>query len=271
MFVIQLFMRHIYLLFLLFTVQSHSQNHLDFYFKSRNVKGGIVIRNEEGNYYASNNELEPNRYYPPAATFNMFNYLLVKYYQDKNQLTDVLPWDGVKRHFFNEVQLDWNKNTNVNEAFLTNNDWYFQEYLNKLPQKYVSNVLEQIKYTNSSWNNEIPYYWQFGGLLCSSDQQISFLKKLRNNELPFNTNHQKELIELMKVSSKGGLDLYGIDGHTVYLGERVEWFIGFLEKDSKRYYFSIRTYFSIEEEWNATNSNYKYDILSDIFDSLHLI
>ena len=73
-------MRAFYFIVLLTSITTNAQNYLDFYFKSRGVKGGIIIQSDTGDYIAFSDDFEGNKPSPPAATFHMFSYLMVYYY-----------------------------------------------------------------------------------------------------------------------------------------------------------------------------------------------
>lgn len=263
-------MRAFYFIVLLTSITTNAQNYLDFYFKSRGVKGGIIIQSDTGDYIAFSDDFEGNKPSPPAATFHMFSYLMVHDYLPQF-ITEEYQWDGVPRYFFNKKQPHWNSDTNLSEAFVYKNDWFFQEMYQLIPQDVFKNKLKESKFTHVQWNNDIPYFWQFGGLMATPDQQIQFLKKLTRLELPFSIQAQNKLIHLLKIEESPKLKISGFEGYTVWNGERLEWFVGYIEKDKKRYFFSTRTFFSIEEEWDNDKSKEKFLITSQIFSVLGLI
>lgn len=265
-------MKYFYLGFLfLFYLNAQSQYYLDFHFKSKEIKGEIIVKNENDTFFATSQEIEGNFPTPPSSLFLMFSYLMVSDTFPEYISSKKYAWDGVNRFFFNEKRELWNKNTNLTEAFLSKNDWFFQEMLRQIPSGVIKEKLHEIEYTHAKWNEDIPYYWQFGGMLATPEQTLSFLKKLVNLELPFSQESQKRLLHLIKINEENGRRLYGMDAYTIYQGERVEWFVGFYEKGDQRYYFSIRTYFSIEKPWDNSYSQQKYIILSEVFDSLDLL
>lgn len=265
-------MKYFYIsfLYILSICSVFGQNYLDYHFKSKGVKGGIVILSDSPVYFATSEEFEGLKSAPPSSLYLMFAYLMVAdYFPQPHQ--NSLKWDGISRSFFNETKEEWNNDTYLKQAFLNKNDWYFQEFMSKIPKQEIQNKLKEIAYTNNEWNDEIPYYWQFGGLLSNPSQHISFLQKLVNKSLPFSKEAQNDLLNLLKISEKEGMKLYGMDAYTIYKGERVEWFIGFFEKFEKRYYFSTRTYFSIENEFQTPDKQQKFIITSEIFDALNLL
>ena len=264
-------MKQLYIIVLFFSsLYSFGQNYLDFHFKSRGVKGGIVIQNESGSYFAASDEFEGHKSSPPSSLYLMFSYLMVMDHFIGNEQQQ-LKWDGVSRSFFNQKRDSWNKDSDLNQAFLNKNDWYFQEYLSKINKEQIVMRLKEIGFTNAQWNNEIPYYWQFGGLMVTPEQNISFIKKLVNKQLPFSIAAQEQLLNLLKISEQKGMKLFGMEGYTIYMGERVEWFVGYFEKESKRYYFSTRTLFNIENEFEPANGQQKFILTSTIFDELNLL
>lgn len=259
------------LLFSLYFNTSYSQNYLDFYFKSRSINGAIIIVNEDDTYFASNRETEGMKETPPSNLFHLFAYLMI---YDKNihkKESLYLKWDSVNRYFFNETRKEWNKDTDLDTAFKEHNDWYFQTYLNDFTKEEIEQKLKVIGYTNKKWNDEIPYYWQFGGMLITANQQIKFLKKLFKKELPFSVESQEKLLQLLKINQNPSIKLYGLDAFTVYNGERIDWFTGVLEKEGKHYFFSTRTYHNIETDMNENYPKEKFVITSEIFDILYLL
>src|SRR5690606_31666730 len=115
-------MKHVLLFLFLGIFQINAQSYLDYYFKANNVKGGIVIFDENKNQWIFNSESEAFTNSPIASHFHLWQALVGL--DEKVFKTDVKEkqrWDGVKLSFFGQRKLDWNNDINLVDALRTKN------------------------------------------------------------------------------------------------------------------------------------------------------
>lgn len=241
-----------------------AQSYLDYYFKSNNINGGIVIYDENKNEWIFNTETEPFYNTPAAAHFHLWQALVgleEKVY--KIDVKDKIKWDGVKRYFFDEKFSQWNQDTNLIDALKYKNDWYFDVLKTKLsPESYNLNiknasVLKDIK------NNELSYFWNYAAS-TNPNTMILFLKDLYYNNLPFNKKSQQFIYNQLLIDQKLALHT----STTSFDGKKIDWTIGIYLKQAKPIYFSLRTYTPLDSDKLEDYEKRKNLILGEIFNVL---
>ncbi len=259
-------MRFILLLFLLVFFQGHSQTYLDFYFKSKGIDGAIVIYNENKDEWIFNKESEPFTNTPPAAHFQLWMALvgLQQKVFDVNEKV-FLPWDGVKRTYFDQRKPEWNQNTNLVQALKTQNDWYFAHLKEVLEEKEYQNTIKTNDFLREINNNKWMYFWNYGAL-TNPNTMILFLKDLYENNLPFDAKYQKFLFNQLLIDHKLALRT----STTSYMGEKIEWTLGVYFTKEKPVYFSLRTHHSLDESQREDYEKQRNLLIAEIFDALNL-
>lgn len=257
-------MRYCTFLLCFIVTQSFSQGFLDFHFKSNNIKGAVVIFNEEKNEWIFNDDKEAFWNTPAASHFHLWQTLVgletkVLSMNEKN----VYKWDGVKRSFFGERKVLWNKDMNLSQALKYKNDFYFNQLKNSLSREiYVSNI-EKGSFLKDIKDVELPYFWNFTGL-TNPNTMILFLKDLHKKSLPFNQQSQNFLLSQLSLNENIILHT----SSTSYLGEKIEWTIGIYNAKKNPIYFSYRTQLSVEEIMDEDYLKRRDRVLLEIFQSL---
>jgi len=125
--------------------------------------------------------------------------------------------------------------------------WYSQLLSPMIGMQRIKYYLSLFEYGNqdmngdSGKNNGLSHAWLSSSLKISLVDQISFLKKLVQEELPVSKQAIKKTKNLLfEEELENGWKLYGKTGG----GERVMWYVGWVEKDSEAYVFvlNIRHY-----------------------------
>jgi len=242
-----------------------AQNYLDYYFKSNNIEGAIVIYNQNKDEWLFNTEVEPFNNTPVAAHFQLWQALVgLEEKVFKTEVNKKQLWDGVKRSFFDERRPEWNNDTNLVDALKNKNDWYFDLLKNKLSEKsYLENIKNASLFKEIK-NNEFLYFWNYAGL-TNPNTMILFLKDLYEGKLPFNKKHQQFILNQLFINENLAIHT----AETSYLGQKIDWTIGIYLKQDKPVYFSMRTYRSLETEKLENYEKRKNLIISQIFDVLN--
>lgn len=265
--------RKLFFVVLLFTTGTlFSQSYLDFYFKSKDIDGAIIIYNETQNTWIFNNEFDVKEGTPPGATFHLLHALIGLDLGLLSEAPEIYErWDGINRYYFGNLMTQWNCNTNLDEALYYSNDWYFDRLAHELKPKDYYYFLNRLQYSNRVVRKDISGFWNYGGLLVTPEQQLEFLKKLYHNKLPFATKNQQYVLGKMLVDENPDYTLYGYNAYTVYKGKATDWWIGILKTRTDTYYFSTRIYKSIEDIPVKDFAAFKYTITFEIFKILKMI
>lgn len=258
-------MKYVLLFLFLSFFKVHAQNYLDYYFKSNNINGAIVIYNQNKDEWLFSSEVEPFNNTPAAAHFHLWQALVgLEEKVFKIDVKENFLWDGVKRSFFDGRRTDWNKDTNLIEAIKNNNDWYFDRLQNNLPQESYTTNIKNSTFFKEIKNNELQYFWNYAAL-TNPNSMILFLKDLYEGKLPFNSKNQQFVFNQLLKDQKLAIHT----ATTSYLGKKIDWTVGVYLKQNKPIYFSLRTYTSLEAEKLDDYEKRKNLILAQIFEVLN--
>lgn len=244
---------------------------LDFVFKTNELQGGVVVQNTTGSFVAYNSELELRKETPPAATYLPIAYLLIAENFPTYMYQQQLEWDGIHRTFFGQKRPEWEKSSTLVEAFINQNDYFFQYFLEKIPQNQLDTIHKKVGYSSISELFHLPYYWQFGGIETSLVKQIAYIKQLHQQRLPFSKISQNQVNNLMMIASIRGRKLHGIHAHTSFRGDSVHWFVGWLAGTEDTHYFALRIYHPIDSDKAPPTPEKMEHFLMQIFQTLYIL
>ena len=191
------------------------------FFRAADAQGTIVI----GDSRAGNDVTfvyDPERAarrYSPASTFKIPHSLFAL---DAGILRDefqVIAWDGVKR----PIEA-WNEDQNLRSAMRHSTVWVYEEFARRLGNVRETAYLRKIAYGNAVVGRGKPF-WVEGDLTISANEQMSFLRRLYRNELPFRVEHQRLIKDVMV--NEAGKD-WILRAKTGWSG-KVGWWVGWVE------------------------------------------
>lgn len=202
------------------------------YYDQFNVDGSFVLYDPQDNKYIFYNQDQFEQTFSPASTFKICNSLIgleTGVIKDENF---VIPWDSIMRQ-----NPKWNTNHDLKTAFKNSTVWYYQELARRVGGQQMKYWLDKANYGNADTSGGIDKFWLTGGLRISPKQQIDFLKRLHDNQLPF-SQRSVDIVKNIMIA-KDTLD-YIVRAKTGW-GEQnnkdIGWYVGYLETKNKVYYF----------------------------------
>ncbi|NPD47785.1 MULTISPECIES: penicillin-binding transpeptidase domain-containing protein [unclassified Lentimicrobium] len=81
----------------------------------------------------------------------------------------------------------------------------------------------------SDHRSNIDNFWLQGDIRISANAQISFLKRLLNNELPFSIENQEIVKTLMLTDSTENYKVYSKTGWALRVDKQIGWLVGFVD------------------------------------------
>jgi beta-lactamase class D len=169
------------------------------------------------------------RRYSPASTFKIPHTLFAL---DAGILRDefqVIPWDGVKRS--TEA---WNEDQDLRSAMRNSTVWVYERFARQLGDKREADYMRKIGYGNAVTAGGQPF-WVEGDLAISANEQISFLRRLYRNELPFRIEHQRLVKDVM--INEAGRD-WILRAKTGWSG-KIGWWVGWVEWPTGPVFFAL--------------------------------
>jgi beta-lactamase class D len=93
-------------------------------------------------------------------------------------------------------------------------------------------------YGNEDISGGIDLFWLEGGLRISPRQQIAFLRKLYDGDLPFSPHTMETVKDIMVLERTGEYVLRGKTGWAARPEKETGWFVGYLERGKDVYFFA---------------------------------
>jgi beta-lactamase class D len=168
--------------------------------------------------------------YSPASTFKVPHTLFAL---DAGVVKDefqVFPWDGVKRGY-----APHNQDQNLRSAMRHSALWVYEKFAKAIGEEKARSYLSRISYGNMDPSTKGGAYWVDGKLAISAEEQVVFLKKLYQNDLPFELEHQRLLKDVMIVEAEKDWILRAKTGWEGRHG----WWVGWVEWSAGPVFFAL--------------------------------
>ena len=220
----------IFILFLLFNSFLFAKDiEIENIFKNKQIDGTIVIESLNTKKISIYNDKRAEKLYSPASTFKIPNTLIAL---NEGVVTkdSVIVWDKKIREYES-----WNKDQTLLTAFKSSCVWCYQEFASKIGVEKYKKYLKELNYGNKKIGDEITRFWLDESLKITVFEQLSFLKRLYKNELPFKLEDMNTLKEIM-IDEKN--EDYIIRAKTGWEG-KYGWYVGYVETKDDVWFFAM--------------------------------
>lgn len=199
-------------------------------FENNNINGTFVLKNLKSQRTFIYNNKRSSKKYIPASTFKILNSMIALQEKSIISVNDTIKWDGVDKGY----KL-WNKDQTMYTAFPISCVWFYQELARRTGQEKMQKWLVKSDYGNRIIKNKVDNFWLEGKLAISANEQVAFLEKLINNELPFDKNIQETVKTIMITDSSESYTIHSKTGWSGGIG----WNVGYIEKDDDVWVFAL--------------------------------
>jgi len=202
------------------------------FFDEFDAKGTIVVVDDRLNsrpVWVYEQERASKRF-SPASTFKIPHTLFAL---DAGVVRDefqVFEWDGIERDYSGH-----NRDQDLRSAMRSSALWVYQQFAEEVGEEEARNYLERIDYGNADPTTDEGAYWVDGDLAISAREQVSFLNRLYRNELPFKTEHQRLVKDIMIVEAGRNWILRAKTGWEGRMG----WWVGWVEWPTGPVFFAL--------------------------------
>jgi beta-lactamase class D OXA-2 len=202
------------------------------FFSDFQAKGTILIADERqaGRVLLVFNQERAAKRYSPASTFKIPHTLFAL---DAGVVLDefqVFRWDGIERSFAGH-----NQDQDLRSAMRNSALWLYEQFAEEIGEEKAAEYLEKIDYGNADHFTPRGSYWVDGSLEISAHEQISFLRKLFHNKLPFPVEHQRLVKDLMITEAGRNWILRAKTGWEGQYG----WWVGWVEWPAGPVFFAL--------------------------------
>lgn len=234
-------------------------------FTKYNANGSILIYNSNNNSYTGYNLTRCKKGFLPASTFKIPNSLIAL----ETEVADVdtqYKWGG------DELYLkSWQKDMNLKEAFKLSNVSVYQKIAVDIGLEKMKYYISIFQYGHMNINKDnINTFWLEGNSKITQFEQIDFLKRMYNYELPMSNQNVDTVKDFMLNEVGQGYKIYSKTGLSVTNGRPNGWYVGFIETQDNVFYFAL----NIEQNDRANLDNFlsiRKDITMDVFKMLKII
>ena len=234
-------------------------------FDQLKVDGSILIYNQKENVYIGYNLDRCNVAFCPASTFKIPN-TLIALESGVATTESVFKWNGEKRTY-----ATWEKDMTIQEAFNVSAVPVYQEIARHIGVERMNYYTQLFNYGNLDIRPEnIDNFWLEGESSITQYQQVYFLQKLYNLQLPISENAMKLTKEIMLYETKDDHKISGKTGWAVRQNETITWFVGFIETNDNVYIFATNVAPNENTDLN-TFSQVRIELTKEIFRELEII
>lgn len=212
------------------------------YFEAQGVEGAFILYDSNEDTYVRYNAERCAERFMPASTFKVLNALIALEMGTIADENEVIEWDGVDRGY-----AAWNQDHNLRTAMAHSAVWFYQELARRAGRERMQHYVDAVGYGNQDISGQIDSFWLEGELRISPEEQIQFLRRLYEGDLPFSDGTMRVVREVIVLEETEEYALSGKTGWASRIEPQIGWFVGYLERDGNVYFFAT----NVEREASA--------------------
>ncbi|MGP1665846.1 MAG: penicillin-binding transpeptidase domain-containing protein, partial [Rhodanobacter sp.] len=170
---------------------------------------------------------------------------------DTGAVTDeyeVIRWDGKPRGIESGLIPQWNRDQTLASGLRYSTVWLYQILARRAGAAKMQQWIDRVDYGNRDIGGGIDQFWLTGKLRISAREQIDFLRRLADGQLPFSARAQEAVRRISVIESAPH---YVMHAKTGWAGSRtrqdpagkagsdIGWYVGWLEADGRRWFFAL--------------------------------
>jgi beta-lactamase class D len=199
---------------------------------SANVVGSVLVFDPQTNTAYSNDFQRCDKGYLPASTFKIPNSIIALETGVVENDSSLFKWNGEKRRL-----QAWEQDLIFKDAFRVSCVPCYQEIARKIGVERMKEYLTKLNYGNMVVDSStIDLFWLEGESTITMNQQLDFLKRYYNSELPISERTHEIMKRLMLIESNDSWSFSGKTGWAIRNGNNIGWFVGYLEKGNQVFF-----------------------------------
>lgn len=216
------------------------------HFEREGVEGTFVLYTPKTNTYQVHNRSRACERFIPASTFKIPNTLIALEAGVVTSVDETLPWDGQERWYD-----AWNQEHSIRSGFRVSAVWLYQELARRVGDTTMRRMLRAFDYGNASTQGGIDQFWLDGGLRISAIEQVQFLQRLHERQLPVSAETPVQFEDIAIESQSDAHILRAKTGWAVLDGPDIGWYVGYIEAGSQTHYFALNIDMDGQEQTRA--------------------
>ncbi|MBO6795347.1 MAG: class D beta-lactamase [Balneolaceae bacterium] len=201
---------------------------------SADVLGSILIYDLNNRTYHSNDFKWAKTGQLPASTFKIPNSIIALETGVVENDSILFEWDDENRALSN-----WEQDLYFSEAFQYSCVPCYQEVAREIGLQRMKEFLDTLDYGNMQVDStNLDMFWLQGESRISQFEQIDFLQRLYQSELPISKRSEIIIKRMMVIEENQAYTLSGKTGWSISNGEDNGWFVGYIETQLNTYFFA---------------------------------
>jgi len=199
-----------------------------------NLEGAILIFDPQKKTYYSNDFAWAEEGRLPASTFKIPNSIIALETGIVQGINTIMPWDGQARNLER-----WNKEMTFKEAISVSCVPCYQDIARQIGTSRMNEYLSKLEFGNMTVDStNIDLFWLVGDSKISQFEEIDFLQRFYNKELPIANRTHIILKEMLLIDKKENYTLSGKTGWAIRDEHNNGWFVGYINKGKEVYFFA---------------------------------
>ena len=203
-------------------------------FKTAGVTGTFVLYDVSHHQFIGHDRARAERRFIPASTFKIPNSLIGLSTGAVASVDEVLPYGGKPQRF-----KFWEKDMGLRDAIRISNVPIYQELARRIGVERMREHVIKLDYGNKEIGNTVDHFWLDGPLQISAVEQAGFLARLARDELPFPSDTQQTVREIVRVEQSDSWTLYAKTGWGGDTSPEIGWWVGWVQKEGRVYAFAL--------------------------------
>ena len=203
-------------------------------FNDAGVIGTFVLYDVNADRFVIHDLQRAGKRFIPASTFKIANSLIGLSTGAVTSVDEVLPYGGKPQPF-----QFWEQDMGLRDAIRISNVPVYQELARRIGLEGMRENLVAMPYGNAETGSEVDTFWLKGPLQISAIEQAKFLARLAQDDLPFPTEIQQSVREIVRLDHEGDRVLYGKTGWTTTPDPDIGWWVGWVVKNGQIFSFAL--------------------------------
>jgi beta-lactamase class D len=193
-------------------------------YDSARVNGSFILHDRGKDHWIFIDSVQADVATLPASTYKVFSSLIALEDGVVKDADEVRPWDHVRRR----PEID--RDLNLRDAMRHSAYWFHRDVARQIGADRLKHWWDTVGYGNADTTAGFDKAWVAGNLRITPRQQVRFLERLYDNDLPFSQRTMDIVKEIMVNEDTLGYTLRGKTGWATPPGQDIGWFIGWVER-----------------------------------------
>ncbi len=239
-------------------------------FQDCQVGGSTTIYDYKNQRWLFSDEADSRQETLPASTFKIINSLIALETGVIHDENDVVKWVGKVDTVLYGYRPDIYHDMTIDEAFKKSAGWVYIELAKKIGKARYRQYLTECRYGNGNLSEKDADFWNFGAFAVSPVNQVSFLKALYDEKLPFSKRSMTIAKRMMIAETTDAYTIRAKTGWTHVGDQNIGWWVGYVDRGGNPYFFATRLTQSRKTP-NADFADCRKRITKDILHQLQVL